>query len=533
MYNWSHIDDIMSAAAARNMGVLAEVNATPLWAGPNPNAPGFPIGADTPNVEKFTEFMQDFVVRYGETVSAYEIWNEPNYSQFSNPIDPEAYAALLAAVYPVIKELDATATVVAGAVGATQNSPFTMDPVQFVQRMLAAGAGDFFDALSVHPYGEEIKYSESCPTCEPTMLTPREQVEAIMGMLEGKKVWITEYGLPTTPGGPWTEADQAAFIKDLLDHWQTYGEDVVGPIFLYTGRDTPNPANPTNVHDYYGLWTEDGTLKPAGQMLKDWLEAYQPQEPGEPGEPGGPGQVLNPIAQFLSAVVQAIAQAIANFFAQFAPPPPPTVALVAQTEEAPEMLSRTAGLESVEDGVTVADTSVTAVEGDVVSDTTGAEIISAEITEPVVVEPVVVEPVVVEPVVTEPVVVEPVVVEPVVTEPVVTEPVVTEPVVVEPVVTEPVVTEPESSTKPSTDAEPGDTDSAAEADKTAQAEGTKAKPDPSSDSSTSSNARNGQSNGPAGGAGSTVKAKAGSSTASSASSASAASDSDSPSKSEE
>lgn len=62
-YDWSHIDDIMTAAAARNMGVLAEVNATPLWAGPNPNAPGFPLGADTPNVGAFTDFMRDFVNR--------------------------------------------------------------------------------------------------------------------------------------------------------------------------------------------------------------------------------------------------------------------------------------------------------------------------------------------------------------------------------------------------------------------------------------------------------------------------------------
>ena len=78
-YMWNHIDDIMAAAAARNMGVLAQVNATPLWAGPDPSAPGFPWGADTPNTAKFTDFMRDFVGRYGETVSAYEIWNEPNY----------------------------------------------------------------------------------------------------------------------------------------------------------------------------------------------------------------------------------------------------------------------------------------------------------------------------------------------------------------------------------------------------------------------------------------------------------------------
>lgn len=432
-YDWSHIDDVMNAAAARNMGVLAEVNATPLWAGPNPNAPGFPLGADTPNVAAFADFMRDFVSRYDDTVSAYEIWNEPNYIQFSNPINPEAYAALLQAVYPVIKNLDPTATVVAGAVGATQTSAFTMDPVQFVQRMLAAGAGNYFDALSVHPYGEETAYSGSCPTCPPTVLTPREQVETIMDLLNGKKVWVTEYGLPTTPGGPFTQAQQAAWIKDLLDHWQTYDEDLVGPIFLYTGRDTPSAANPTNPHDYYGLWTEAGAMKAAAEMLKAWLAANQPEGPGNPGNPGQPGSPLDPVAQFFAAVAQAvaqaIAQAIANFFAQFAAPPAASaivakealtsdvqagqmkIAAVAESAVEPGALSTEVGSPSA-DSEPVAAAHGTAAEGEVES----PEVVEAAVEDAIPAEPAPIKPVVSEQVLAEPVVLEPVLVEPVVVE---------------------------------------------------------------------------------------------------------------------
>src|SRR5882757_6097019 len=106
-YDWSFIDRVMSAAAARNMGVMAEVNATPTWAGPNPGNPGFPPGSDTPNVAAFTDFLNAFMahqvavpgsilpVSYASIVSAYEVWNEPNYMLFSNPISPEAYATLL------------------------------------------------------------------------------------------------------------------------------------------------------------------------------------------------------------------------------------------------------------------------------------------------------------------------------------------------------------------------------------------------------------------------------------------------------
>lgn len=311
-YNWQSIDDIMSAAAARNMGVLAEVNATPAWAAANPNQLALP-GSQLPNTGKFTDFMSDFVARYKTTVSAYEVWNEPNYIGFLNPMSPEAYTDMLKAVYPVIKNLDPTATVIAGGLGAAQDDIFgrTMSPVTFLQRMLAAGAADYFDALSMHPYSEEQKYSASCPTCAPWIQTPRQQLEAMMGMLTGKQVWITEYGLPTTPGGAFTQADQAAWIKDLLDTWQSYSnlKNIdLGPIFLYTGRDTSSSG--TDPEAFRGLWDANGNPKDAVAMLKAWIAAHLgPQTPQQPA--------ANPLSQFFAAlqqIAQSFSQAISSFF---------------------------------------------------------------------------------------------------------------------------------------------------------------------------------------------------------------------------
>ncbi|MFC7671512.1 cellulase family glycosylhydrolase [Mycolicibacterium sp. GCM10028919] len=354
-YNWSSIDDIMTAAAARNMGVLAEVNGTPVWG--VANGPNLPFGSGVPNANLFKDFMSTFATRYKGTVSAYEIWNEPNYFQFLNPIDPVAYANLLKAVYPVLKAIDPTATVVAGAVGATQTFPgFTMSPVEFVQKMLAAGAADFFDALSVHPYGDQIKYSGTCPSCPATVLTPREQVEAIMALVTGKKVWITEYGVATGPAGV-SEAQQAAWIKDLLDHWQTYDPDVVGPVFLHTVRDfLVNPQNPADLENFFGLWDVLGNPKDAAQMLKDWIAAHPPGTTTPPPGPGT-GTPTNPLAQFFAAMaqmaksfqsaignlfnpggfIQGFVNAISNLFGFLRPTAPAaTVATLALTEPEPD-----------------------------------------------------------------------------------------------------------------------------------------------------------------------------------------------------
>jgi uncharacterized membrane protein YgcG len=314
-YDWSHIQDVMDAAAARNMGVLAEINATPLWAD---SAPGigsilFP-GSGIPKVSAFVDFVKAFVGKYAGTVSAYEIWNEPNYIANSSPINPEAYAALLQAVYPVIKDpvsgLDKTATVIAGALGTVQTHPLglTMSPVEYVQRMLAAGAMNSFDALSIHPYNEEIPITGTCATCPSWMLTPQQQLDVIKTLIDGKKIWITEYGLPTTPvDGGFTEQDQATWLKDMLDYWQTFGSQA-GPIFFYNTRDVqPNSTDPQN---NYGLFYNNWDPKAAATMLKDWIAAHLVLPPTNP-------VALNPIAQFLAAIQQAFqsfSQALSQLF---------------------------------------------------------------------------------------------------------------------------------------------------------------------------------------------------------------------------
>ncbi|MDT5180557.1 MAG: hypothetical protein QOJ95_4755 [Mycobacterium sp.] len=322
-YDWSNLDLVMKAAAARNMGVLAEVNATPAFAATTQD--GFP-GTQTPDTGAYADFLKAFInhqvtvdgaqVTYGSIVSAYEVWNEPNSIQFSNPIDPVAYAQLLAAAYPAIKQLDPTATVVAGALGTVQTTGFTMSPVDYVQQMLAAGAGQYFDALSVHPYLESLQFSDgnNFPPV-PGFLTPLQQVDAIKAMIgTGKSIWISEYGLPTVAGAA-DEAKQSQYIMDLINYWQTYSQ--AGPIFLYTGRDTATGS--VTPDDNYGLYYQNGDPKDVVAALAAYYAAH-PQNPTTPTDPTDPTDPptnpANAIAQFFQQLAQQIGQAIANAFGQ-------------------------------------------------------------------------------------------------------------------------------------------------------------------------------------------------------------------------
>lgn len=310
-YNWSYVDGIMDAAAERDMGVMMEVNATPTWAAADPDSANVPAGSASPDVEKFTDFMGTLATRYGDTVSVYEIWNEPNYVSFSNPIDPEAYAELLKSVYPVLKAIDPTATVVAGALGTVQDSSVTMSAVTFVEQMLDAGAGDYFDAISVHPYQDTLLFSDGYSCNCGGQLTPLQEIDAIKALIgTDKTVWITEYGVATVNGED-DEAKQAQYIQDLLDYWQTYSQ--AGPIFIYTGSDTATGS--TDPEANYGLFYENGDLKDAAEMLAAWIAEHTiVTNPTDPETPQPTLQeAIQAIANAISATIRQAVQNVSAF----------------------------------------------------------------------------------------------------------------------------------------------------------------------------------------------------------------------------
>src|SRR5581483_4572886 len=90
-------------------------------------------------------------------VVAYELWNEPNLSGEwgGQPPNPEAYARLLLAAYPLIKAADPNALVVSAGLASTggDGGATALNDVDFLSRLYAAGARNSFDVLGSHPYG--------------------------------------------------------------------------------------------------------------------------------------------------------------------------------------------------------------------------------------------------------------------------------------------------------------------------------------------------------------------------------------------
>lgn len=268
--NWSTVDKTINAAVARGMSVIGFINSTPGWA----VAPGAqPISGRPASPAAYGDFAAKVATRYKGKVSAYEIWNEPNSAFFYSPQpDPAGYADLLKAAYPKIKAVDSTVTIIAGVLGAVIDwGTFAMDPVKFVNQMYTAGAKNYFDAVSFHPYHYYLKFSDGVPQANSPVNQLMQMRQAMISNGDsGKKIWNTEYGQPTSISDP---AAQAAYLADMYTKWQEM--PYTGPLMFYTTRDR-NTAS-TTADDTFGVFGSNWTPKPAQQDLRAAIAAGVPK----------------------------------------------------------------------------------------------------------------------------------------------------------------------------------------------------------------------------------------------------------------
>ena len=305
--NWAKLDQIVAEADRRGMGILGVLQWTPDWATEGPTGNGHPT-----DVQDFADFAAAVAQRYRDEITAYEVWNEPNASFFWNPIDPIEYTNLLKATYSSLKAVNPDITVVGAVVSATLTwGDTTMNAVDFVEAMYAAGADGFFDALSFHPYNFDTKFSEQ-DDVDWRELMPLYQVEQIRALMdqhqqpgeEQLKIWISEYGLPTSVVSP---EKQLAFITDLLTAWQSFSGG--GPIFMYTTKDDMAAIGDER---FFGLFDEDGNFKGSEQAFKDFVRLIDCLDGCSPTNPSNP---LASLVQLVSQLVSQVLSFVPNLIA--------------------------------------------------------------------------------------------------------------------------------------------------------------------------------------------------------------------------
>jgi len=105
---------------------------------------------------RFVAFAHEFATRYGAQVDHYQIWDEPNLAAHwgGGPVNPVAYADLLARVAPAIRAADPDARILlAGLAPTVETGPQNLSDERYLDQLYRAGAAPYFDIVAGKPYG--------------------------------------------------------------------------------------------------------------------------------------------------------------------------------------------------------------------------------------------------------------------------------------------------------------------------------------------------------------------------------------------
>jgi polysaccharide biosynthesis protein PslG len=271
-FDFASLDQIV--ASLHKVGLSADliIDQTPSWAAVSDRQGT--TWAQPASASAFAAWAGAVAARYADSsvVKYLEIWNEPNIVNFWRPQpDPAAYTMDLKAAYAAIKRVDPSIVVLSGGLAPAVNGRQNYNPRTFLKDMYTAGAKGSFDAVAYHPYSYPAspdqfrtwsawsQLSETSPSLRSVMIENGDSA---------KKVWITEFGAPTSGfgnvgfTGQSNELVQAISLVKKLS-W-------VGSFYIYNWAD-PSSLRPGQ--KAFGLLTDDGVQKPAYAAVSAALRA--------------------------------------------------------------------------------------------------------------------------------------------------------------------------------------------------------------------------------------------------------------------
>ncbi len=274
-YNWNSADTFTQAARPDNggMNLIVTISGNPDWAAESRQGPLYePIG-----VNHYVDFIAAAAERYdgdgyndapgSPVVNYWEIYNEPDRglgntgpSKMGWGDDGDKYAALLQAIYPVVRAANPNAKIVMGGLAydwfEDQGGPHVRE---FLDDVLTAGGGDYFDVMNYHVYPifwRSWVYPESPGLLEKTIFIKNKL--ASYGY-PNKPILITEASWHSndTPVAPSSPETQARYVVELSTQalaagaetmvwWQLHDPTDAWPYMngLVTTVDNPSPLDP-------------------------------------------------------------------------------------------------------------------------------------------------------------------------------------------------------------------------------------------------------------------------------------------------
>lgn len=213
-FDWTTLDGLVDAAEARGDHILLTLGQYGEWATGDAANPGSNYNPNPViDGQDVVDHLTPLATRYAGRISAYEVWNEPN-------LDTTFWTGTVAQMvtqhqltYQTIKAIDPAAIIV----GA---SPTTGAGTTYLDSMLAAGAGQYMDAVGFHYYigSQQPEY-----LFDAFVALKVNAIKRAYGV-QAKPTWNTEWTYNTYTGQVATDPmgeDMAVsyFMRHLLCTW--------------------------------------------------------------------------------------------------------------------------------------------------------------------------------------------------------------------------------------------------------------------------------------------------------------------------
>jgi hypothetical protein len=291
---WSNLDGLV--AAARERGVQLTLTLTgpaPRWASRD--------GVTRPDAKEFGAFATAIGRRYGDAVSTWSIWNEPNQPQFlkpqyrnGRPYSPKLYRKLYRAAYAGLRAAPANAddTILIGETSPRGNKN-VVHPLAFLRGMLCLDSkwrkAKSCGALEADGYAHHAYTTSAGPRFKPAHrddvtigVLPRlvmalDRAARARALPPRLPVHLTEFGIQSSPDkvAGVSLSRQAAYLA-VAEHI-AYVNRRVAAFSQYLMSDDPPRADGYRYSGFEsGLRRADGRPKPAyeGFRLPLAIEVY-------------------------------------------------------------------------------------------------------------------------------------------------------------------------------------------------------------------------------------------------------------------
>ena len=156
VWEFARMDTFVDTAVKNNAEVLYTLGSTPRWASARPDEKcpyGLGCGAESIRLAHWEEYVRRVAQRYGNRIQAYELWNEPNFSDFERDVGKPGFftgsvqqmVAMAKSARKILNEV---------APNAKLCTPGFVNGPDRLEKFLADGGAQYVQAVCYHFYSE-------------------------------------------------------------------------------------------------------------------------------------------------------------------------------------------------------------------------------------------------------------------------------------------------------------------------------------------------------------------------------------------